>query len=323
MHEITDIKDNMLLDPRFYFRSLFEKCAAYGVMTEAEINKIMDGLLLILSDKTNEFNRGESSSVTVEKAEEIMMSIMFVISLKLKSYNSPKAAISALKEKSPKLLYEGGIELARRKIAVCRHLQKRIADNLFDTPNIFYRSTIIDGINAFFKLYSLNFQAHEIHITADYPVLAGRPEADGIEFIEEYLRCILAENAFLRLFDPWEVHNLLSGFSEDYKNIPMNLFEPVLLSALGLIMVNRSPKRLDLEKEDICFLQKSFGQKSKYETEEILKKALLSLKKETELSYLSGQYAYLCMPNLVSSVHNGAKLNTLDKVFLMKKRPSK
>ena len=71
---------------------------------------------------------------------------------------------------------ENGLKLIRRKMAVSRHLQKKVLEHLLDTPNVYYRSTIADGINGFFKLYRPQFSAHEIHITADYPVFMGRPE---------------------------------------------------------------------------------------------------------------------------------------------------
>jgi len=110
------------------------------------------------------------------------------------------------------------------KTAISRSLQKKILEHLLDTPNVYYRSTIADGVNGFFKLYRPQFAAHEIHITADYPILAGRPELDGIEFIEQYLRCIEAENAFCICFKPQDIHHLLCGLTHDYRSVPFNNF---------------------------------------------------------------------------------------------------
>ena len=59
---------------------------------------------------------------------------------------------------------------------------------MFQTPNGFWRSTIEGGINGFFRLYRPEFAAHEIHITADYPPLLGRPALQGVEFMERYLQ---------------------------------------------------------------------------------------------------------------------------------------
>ena len=58
----------------------------------------------------------------------------------------------------------------------------------------------------------------------------------GVEFMERYLQEIDGENAFLRTFPPRAVHRLLLGLSREYASAPVNLFEPVCLSALGLTL---------------------------------------------------------------------------------------
>ena len=197
------------LNQKYYVQSLLEQARACGLLSEKELSAIQTDLVLILSEQTQLWSRGKSSSIPTDKAQDIMTSILFVLGLQLKSYEMPEQAVDALKSEPLKLLFEKGLELVRRKKAVSRHLQKKILENLLDTPNVYYRSTIADGINGFFKLYRPQFAAHEIHITADYPVLIGRPELDGIEFIEQYLRCIRAENAFCVCFAPQDIHHLL------------------------------------------------------------------------------------------------------------------
>ena len=61
----------------------------------------------------------------------------------------------------------------------------------------------------------------------------------GVEFMERYLQEIDGENAFLRTFPPRAVHRLLLGLSREYDSAPVNLFEPVCLSALGLTLCGR------------------------------------------------------------------------------------
>ena len=222
-----------------------------------------------------------------------------------------------------KLLFEHGLKLVRRKKAVSRHLQKKILENLLDTPNVYYRSTIADGINGFFKLYRPQFAAHEIHITADYPVLIGRPELDGIEFIEQYLRCIRAENAFCVCFAPQDIHHLLCGLTQDYRSVPLNIFEPVLLSALGLVIQKRNPKRLDLTKQELSLLYRFFSGQTQKEIQASLKQALLDLDEKMNLPQISVQYASLCIPKLAETIRNAVKMETLDKVFLIPAYPER
>lgn len=198
-------------------------------------------------------------------------------------------------------------------------LQRRILKNIFNTPNVFYRSTIAGGISGFFKLYSPQFSDHEIHITADYPVCLGRPELEGVEFIEEYLSRIDAENAFCRLFDSMTVHRLLLELSPDYAQLPVNVFEPVLLAALGLIIVGRLPAGLNLTAYDVLLLEDMFCGKTKGQIESTLKTALDRLSVYLDVPKRSIAYAAACLPTLAANISNATEHNTLDKVFLVSK----
>lgn len=310
-----------LLSPKYYFQSLIEQARYSDLLSDKKISAMQTDLLLILAEQTDKWSKGESSSIPTEKAQDIMRSILFVIGIQLKSYQTPEQAVDVLKLESLKTIFENGLKLVRRKITICRHLQKVILNHLLDTPNVYYRSTIADGINGFFKLYRPQFAAHEIHITADYPVFMGRPELEGIEFIEKYLRYIQAENAFCICFTPQDIHHLLYGLTQDYRSVPLNIFEPVLLSALGLVIRDRNPKRLDLTENDISFLYLLFSGQSKKEVEICLKKALFNLNEKINLPRISMQYASLCIPKLVATVINAVKMKTLDKVFLIPAYP--
>ena len=265
-------------------------------------------LIELLAQKCDEWTRGESSSLPAEKAQDILTSILYVISLARKE---PQDTISVSE------LFERGLVCVQKKLFSCHMLQRRILKNLFNTPNVFYRSTIEGGINGFFKLYNPQFSAHEIHITADYPVCQGRPVLEGVEFIEEYLSRIDAENAFCNLFDPVLVHRLLLGLSPDYAQLPVNIFEPVLLSALGLIMAGRLPADLGLTPYDILLLEDTFEGKTKEQIESALCTALNRLKTYLDVPERSIAYASACLPALAANIANATEHNALDKVFLI------
>ena len=282
---------------------------------------IQSDLLAILAEQCEKWSHGESSSLPIEKAQDMLTSILFIISMNLKSSPSPEPAVELLKSEQLKSLFESGLQIVRQKIVGAKHLQKQIVDHLFDTPNVYYRSTIVDGINGFFKLYRPQFAAHEIHITADYPVFMGRPESYGIEFIEQYLRCIEAENAFCVQFCPQDIHHLLCGLTQDYRNIPMNLFEYVMLSAFGLVLRERNPQKLNLSEKDIENLYSLFVNKTDEEIAEYLEKAIFSLREQDILPKSTNQYFEVTLHKFVSAISNAVKTKTLDKVFLIPSYP--
>lgn len=311
------------LNSRYYFQSLIEQAHLCGLLSDQELSKIQTELLIILAEQTDKWSQGKSSSIPMEKAQELLTSAAFVIGVQLKSYQAPENAVEALKAEPLKSLFEKGLKLVQRKIAISRHRQKRIIAHLLNTPNVYYRATIADGINGFFRLYRPQFSAQEIHITADYPTYLGRPNFDGIEFIERYLRCIEAENEFCMHFAPQDIHHLLCGLTQDYRSIPMNLFEAVFLSALGLSILHRNPEQLDLSKEDIVSLYRFFSGKSKQEIQLILENAFCDLDKKMELPEISKRYICLCIPKFAETIQKSVVLKTMDKVFLAPAYPER
>lgn len=313
LHQI----DENRLDERYYTQSLIQQALSCHLLSDADISGIQSDLMVLLAEQCKKWNHGESSSVPAEKAQDIMTSVLFVIGIKLKSRRSPEQTVELLKNQPVRLLFESGIQIINRKISFSKLLQRKITDNMLETPSNYYRSTIEDGIKGFFKLYRPEFSAHEIHITADYPVFAGRPEAMGIEFIEKYLRCIEAENTFCIQFRPEDIHHLLCGLTSDYRSIPMNIFEYVILSVLGLVMSEREPQKLNLKKEDIDHLYCLFSGKTDDEIICCLRKALFSLDNCNLLPKSTHQYLTVTLHKFVSVIGNAVKMKTLDKVFLV------
>ena len=309
--------DEKQLHPRYYAGSLIQQALSCRLLSERDIKRIQADLFVILSEQCDKWCRGESSSVPTEIGQDMMNSILFVISIQLKTCQSPEKAVEMLKTRRLKLVFECGLEIVRKKMVDAEHFQKQIVDNLLETPNVYYRSTIVDGINGFFKLYRPQFAAHELHITVDYPVFIGRAELDGIEFIEQYLHCIEAENAFCVQFHSQDIHHLLCGLTRNYRSVPMNLFEYVMLSAFGLVLQNRDPQKLNLSSEDIENLYLLFGRKADEEILKCLEKAVFVLNQQGLLPKSTKQYLTVTMKNFVSEISRAVKMETLDKVFLI------
>lgn len=309
--------DTALLNYNYYFQSLTEQALFCGLLSDTNIAAFQSELLMLLAEQTDKWSNGKSSSIPLEKAQDILTSIIFVIGLELKSYGTYEQAIEALKIEPLKIHFEKGLKIVQRKMTISRHRQKQIVTHLLDTPNVYYRSTIIDGINGFFKLYRPQFSAHEIHITADYPTYMERPSFRGIEFIEQYLLQIEAENNFCIRFYTQDIHHLLCGITENYCSIPMNLFEPILFSALALALVGRTPKALNLTERDIEYLYQQFSSKADTEIQLCMETALLKLDEEMNLPKLTKDYISLCLPKITRTICNAVDMKTLDKIFVI------
>ena len=314
--EVSCRLDESRLSQRDYTLSLIREACRNGELTEEEVRDMKRQLLELVAERTEAWNHGESSSVRIEQAQDFLESVLFVMGLQLKAEPFADQAVETLKTEPVRICFEKGMERVKRKIAISRLLQRRMRKNLFSSQNVFFQETFTAGIDGFFRLYDPEFAAHDIHITADYPLCAGRPELQGIEFIEQYLSCGEAENLFLCAFDPDRVDRLLTGLTPGYGEIPMNLFEPVLLTALGLVLTGCAPEKLCMTDRNLDTLYRIFSGRNRDETERILQNGLARLKEELVLPKLALEYSALCIPFLTSSVVNGISNHSLNKVFL-------
>lgn len=174
----------------------------HGLLTEDDLRRLRAESLPLLRCQAERLTGGRSCSLPAETAEALLDSVFYTVSLALKRCASPEEALTLLRQQP------------------------------LDTPNAFYRATLVDGIAGFFKLYRPALFAQETHITADYPLFLPLQNQTGIEFIERYLQNALCENGFLRCFPAEAVHELICAQHADYALIPMNLLEPALTAAL-------------------------------------------------------------------------------------------
>ncbi|MPW24302.1 hypothetical protein GC105_00650 [Alkalibaculum sp. M08DMB] len=313
--------DRLKLNEEHYFQSLLEQAYLIGLLSEDELEKIQFDCLAILARRAEQYNNGDSSSIQVEAAQNILTSIMFTVGLYLKTCDCPDDAIDALRKEKLETLYLYGRKQIDKMLNITKLLQGRIINDLIDTPNIFYGSTIADGINGFFKLYRQDFSAHEIHITADYPTYHEVCGLVGIEFIKQYLENIYCENSFCNHFTADCIHHLLCGYHEDYQNLLINLFEPIFITALGCVIAHADVSNLKLSFADIDYLTRIFKGASNEKTELILQSALDELRKLFSLPAYTLRYMKKGLPKIISVIENAIVLNTMDRVFLISKYP--
>ena len=319
MNQIANLSeiDPTRIDPRHYFESLVQQAAQCDLLAERETHRIQIQLTALAAKQADTMLRGTTASIRAETAQMLFDSIMFTIGAGLKAIGSADAAVARIEAQPVQVLFEDGLRRVRELCADTHKLQKKILNTLFVTPNHFYKGTIADGIDGFFKLYKPQFAAQEIHITADYPVFTGRPDADGIEFIYAYLRAIACENAFLLHFSPANVHHLMLGVSQDYASCPVNLFEPVLLSALGLILVGKSPRGLNLETADLRRLQVMLAGLDAHEIAGKLASAIEQLQTHFTFGAQTIQYIRTCVPKLADNLFQSIQLCAIEKCFVI------
>lgn len=315
------------LNGEFYFQSLLEAAFRAQLLTEPALERIRLECLELLAYKVERYNDGDSSSIRIELAENIMRSNLYTLGIWLKSYPCADDAAQALREEKIFDLYKKGRKRIDGKLNAARHLHLLVMSNLTPTENYTYNATVTEAVKGFFKLYNPDYSAHEIHITADYPLCIQVENLAGIEFIQKYLGAVYYENIFCRCFSAEAIHHLLCGLDENYRDLVINLFEQVLTAALGCKLAGIRALELNISEVQRRYLQENLSRKSAAEIAEMILRAKEDLLEEISPQNSSVKNTYLqryidrCLPGIVSCICHAVEENTLDKVFVTPKHP--
>lgn len=320
IEEISKIKREAL-SGECYFQSLLEQAYMEQLLSDSELEQIQFDCLAFLAKKTERYNSGDSSSIRIEKAQDILASMIFTIGVQLKTYQSPDDAIDSVQRDSVETVCTEGRKRIDRLVKQTKMRHVALFSHLLQTENVFYAATIVDGIKGFFKLYSPEFAAQEIHITADYPVYNKTERLLGIEFIGQYLEQLYYENLFCVHFSDEDIHHLLCGYDEHYQDLLFNLYEPVLAASLGCILAGTNVRQLEMTPAAQSFLYRKFDGKERAEIEQTLTAALSELGRNFSFSENLLKYVKQSLPLLAVAIESAAKVGSLDRIFIVPKYP--
>ncbi len=314
--------DRSKLDEEFYFQSLLEEAYSCKMLLDTDIEKIQFECIELLAYKTERYNSGDSSSIPIEIAESIMKSNLYTIGICLKSFDCADDALKTLKDTKILDLYNKGRKCIDSKLKTANHIFTMVMQNKLDTYNHTYNDTIIGGIKGFFKIYNPDYEAQEIHITADYPLCNPIENLVGIEFIQRYLEAIYYENMFCSYFSSEDIHHLLSGYDEGYRSLIINIFEQILTNGIGCKLAGIAAKGLNISEAEIECLNRILSEKSKADLAKMILDANKDLQDEFSIKDISLEhYMEKSLPKIISNVYHGVKEDMLDKVFIALKYP--
>lgn len=309
------------LDERNYLKTLIEAAYEEQMITEDDIVNLQMQILQLLDAIVYKYNGVDSSSIRKEIMEDISNSNIYTISIYLKSFRNPDEAIKSIKEQGLEIAYQEGRKKIDRMLNIIRLMYIKVKQNKLNIENDTYKDTIIGGIQGFLKVYNPDFKAQDIKITADYPLynnLIGK--LDGVEFIKEYLNSLYLENLFCKKFSEEKIKYLLYGYSHNYKELIINIFEIVLLEVIACKLVKRDIQNLSISTSELNEIYLMFEDKDKTEIENIINKIYKEICNELILDNEELQkYIKKNLNSLVEMIINAVKHNTLDKVFITQK----
>ena len=154
----------------------------------------MEELAPVAGGLIRKYGSYENSSVTYEKAEQLMGAVIYCIREYEAGNDSrllPEAKVSAL------AAYQAGYECVMHKAKKAVTLYNQTAVIFHSYRLRCLKDTFRKGLPEFFRHYDPRFHPQDTILTLDYPVLVNLQDLSGIDCIYEYLRCVFLEQKFL------------------------------------------------------------------------------------------------------------------------------
>ncbi|WKY44296.1 DUF6179 domain-containing protein [Eubacteriaceae bacterium ES2] len=316
----TDINPDQL-DPAHYCQSLLQLAYLNGLIEETTSRSIQKQLTDLLKNQIEAYTRAQSSSVLNEVAESLYLSILYNISLTLKTFPSPEVSIEQLKGVPLSSLFENGIQIAQHKSNTARILFSQVQKTRIHTNSIAYIETLNQGLHPFFNSYRPRFFAHETPgLNIDYPLLTSVSHLSGVEYFLEFLQRLKLENQFCLCFTPHDIHTLLSSHDENYHDLMINISYQVLKNALVCSHLDKAAGTLRLENQDLLSLSQQFQVFSRETLYQAFEQHLTQHFQAFGLSESCLEYFKLAIPDLAADIDLAIKNQTLDKLFATEKQ---
>lgn len=273
----------------------------------------MEELVPIVGKLAEKYTAYESTSITYEKAEQLMGAVLYCIH-ELKEINGNTLTLD---EKIPaQKAYEIGAACVKEKTEKALNLYNRIVPGFYHYENQCLYDTFVKGIPEFFKWYDMRFEPQNTIVTLDYSVLRDITEYTGIDKIFEYIKSVGLEQKFLQLFPAGYVTNILSKSNRNWKESGDNICGMVFTYVIGRILTGKSLTEFELEEADYSYIQKLFMQDTLEDAKKRMEAALeMFIKNYYESDRELLDYLSSAIGDIVVCLKNAADHKVLNRMI--------
>ena len=188
-------------------------------------------LIPIVMELAAEWGGMEHSSITYEKAQELMEAVLYCIG-QLEGASAPGQMQVMTDKLNAKEAYLLGRQITADKVHELRELYNDLIPDFKDYGVACLGDVVKKGIPEFLLHYDIRYAPQETIPTLDYPVLRDMTGQTGINAVLEYVKCICLEQQFLQRFDEAYVCAVLRDHCRDYEFLAENICTIVRQSVL-------------------------------------------------------------------------------------------
>ena len=251
----------------------------------------MEELIPIVAELAERYTGYESTSVTYEKANQLMEAVSYCIhedetAVMEKTGECGASAedrsvteIASAERVSAKEAYLLGSRLVDAKVRAMKEMYHELIGHFHSYGNIALKDAVA-AVPEFLKWYDIKYDPQNTILTLDYPVLEDLGEYSGIDAVYEYVRCICIEQRFLGRFPEDYVRRVLRAYSGDYEEMFENLCGIVLADAVQHILLKKPLDGSDVSESDRCRIQALLGMYSGEEAKEAVREIMRNFVRE-------------------------------------------
>ncbi len=310
--KMQDKKIGVAAEP-LHLRTLLAYAVQTGRITDESASAFSNGVLELLRDMISEYTHGESTSVTEERGEELLLSCLFTLDAALLATGSSQSALELLCHTDAESLYHLGNQRIRRYHWEAARLYVQAKAVRLEVSNRYYQETLDRECRQMLYGYDRRFAAHRIACSPDYPLAVQGRRQQGIYYIYRYMRYLCAENRFCAEYSASELQRLYDRFCAAHRRRHyeerVNLYSLVLVNALMAEYLQKDPGCLEITSDECEVAEILLRAFSPPEREEILN--------QTAARLLGGEREYnlrvvqRIMPGLLCSIENESLQNFL------------
>lgn len=275
----------------------------------------MNELIPVVAMLTRQYTGIESSSVTYEKANQLMEAVLYCI----REVENSGGAVLAGQQSDAMQSYKAGAHLVRRKTEELLAFYERHKNEFCSYGNEYLEDFLQRGLPAFFRQYDEKYEPQNTVLTFDYPILVDLAQYQGIDCVDRYVRCLAQEQRFLAKFGEVYVRNVLCAYCGDCGALPENIASIVLGNVTGHILAGKKLTErfceTDLRRisEQYAVCEKERNGSFRETASEV---AAVFLRRHCAEEDEMLQYMLTGLQDLCTRIEHAAACGKLDKVFV-------
>lgn len=276
----------------------------------------MEELLPVVADLTEHYTSRDSTSVSYDKARQLMGAVIYSIEEFERNQASMNTLMSQdnLDAMSAFRLGQDSIKIRIQKLTFSYNT---LAARFRDYGNRNYRDTFTGGISGFLKYYDYRYYPQNTIITMDYPVLKMPADSCGIIAVEQYFHCIWIEQQFLSHLPEDYIVAVLTAHEASYTKQFYNISSIICRNLLGCMIAGKDPQD-EPQNEDYDKINKFIDSNNRTE---LCEKLIQILKVLVDNQYQGNpdifEYFKSDMSDLAAELLNATRYNTIKNVITL------